>query len=181
MQILDNQTILLAFVVVIGLAALLQTIFLLAIFVSVRKAARAIREETEKLCSSLMPVIYDARDSLASTRDILANTQEFLTNAQEFFGRVAPNLEAAAADLAEITQGLRLQSLEVQSSAQEILERVRMQSNRLDEMFTSLLDTVDRAGGFVAEVVTRPVRQISSVLRSAKAIIESLRGHGAQR
>jgi hypothetical protein len=42
-------------------------------------------------------------------------------------------------------------------------------------MFTHLLDTLDYAGGFVAMVVSKPVRQASGILRSAKAIIETLR------
>ncbi|MGB9407431.1 MAG: hypothetical protein WCA89_07835 [Terracidiphilus sp.] len=172
---LDNQTILLALTVVIGLAVLLQTIILLAIFVSIRKAAGSIRLEVEKLRASLMPVIYDTRDTLASTRDTLAKTQEFLANAQGFLIRVSPRIEATASDLAEITHGLRTQTAQMQSSAMEILERVRKQSDRVDHMITSLLDTVDRAGGFVANVVSRPVRQISSILGIVKAVVESLR------
>jgi hypothetical protein len=42
-------------------------------------------------------------------------------------------------------------------------------------MFTTVLDAVDRAGGFVAETVSRPIRQVSGMLSSIKAIIESLR------
>jgi methyl-accepting chemotaxis protein len=185
---LDNQTILLAFVAVTGLAVLLQAIILLAIFVTMRKAIRSIREESESLRSSIMPVIYDTRDFLASTQGVLANTQDFLVNAQGFltnaygvFTRVAPKVEAAAADLVEITNVLRTQTAEMQSSATEIMERVRKQSNRLDEMFSNLLDTVDRAGGFVAEAVSKPVRQVSGMLRSVKAIVESLRAPLAQR
>jgi hypothetical protein len=48
-------------------------------------------------------------------------------------------------------------------------------------MFSNLLDTVDRAGGFVTEVVSKPVRQVSGVLRAAKAVVESLRGSAAAR
>jgi phage-related protein len=48
-------------------------------------------------------------------------------------------------------------------------------------MITSLLDTVDRAGGFVANVVSTPVRQISNILSMVKAVVESLRGPGAAR
>ena len=54
---LDNETILLAFVAVTGLAVLLQALILLAILVSVRKAARSIKEELEDLRSAAMPVI----------------------------------------------------------------------------------------------------------------------------
>jgi len=71
MQILDNQTILLAFVVVIGLAVLLQAILLLIIFITLRKSASFIREEAENLHSSLMPVLFDTRDVLASSREPL--------------------------------------------------------------------------------------------------------------
>jgi uncharacterized protein YoxC len=158
---LDNQTILLAFVAVTGLAVLLQAIILLAIFITLRKAVRSAREESEKLRSSFMPIVYE-------TRDILASTQEFL-------GRVTPRIEVAAADLAEIMHGVRAQSVELQSSAQELLERVRVQSERLEMMFSDLLDTVGHAGEFVVETIGGPVRQVSRVLRAAKAIVESLR------
>lgn len=178
---LDNQTILLAFAIVTGLAVLLQAIILLAIFVTMRKASGSIRAEAEKLRSSLMPVLLDTQDMIASSRDTLAKAQEFLVSAQGFFNRVSPKVEAAAGDLEEIAHGLRAQTAQVQSSAMEILEQVRKQSNRLDHMITSLLDTVDRAGGFVADFVSRPVRQISGILAMVKAVVESLRGPAPQR
>jgi hypothetical protein len=181
MQILDNQNILLAFVVVTGLAVLLQAILLLIIFISVRKAAGFIRDEAENLHSSLMPVLYDTRDTLASVRETLVSTQEFLADAQGFLTRVAPKIEATAGDLAEITHGLRTQVAQMQSTALEILDGVQMQSNRLNHMISGLLDTVDRAGSFVTNVVSRPVRQISGILAMVKAVVESLRGSSAQR
>jgi methyl-accepting chemotaxis protein len=174
---LDNQTILLALLVVTGLAVLLQAIVLLAIFFAMRKAVAHFREETENLRSSIMPVIYDTRDMLASTQGTMTNMQAFLANAQAFLTRVSPRVESVADDVAQITQTLRMQTAEMQSSALEMMERVHRQSDRVDGMITDFLNTVDRAGGFVAETVSRPVRQISGVLRSAKAIVESLRGH----
>jgi methyl-accepting chemotaxis protein len=173
---LDNQTILLALVVVTGLAVLLQAIVLLAIFLAMRKAVAYFREETENLRSSIMPVIYDTRDMLASTQGTMTNVQAFLADAQAFLTRVSPKVESVATDLVEITNTLRTQSVEMQSSAMEMMERVHRQSDRVDGMITEFLNTVDRAGGFVAEAVSKPVQQISSILRSAKAVVESLRG-----
>ena len=173
---LDNQTILLALLVVTGLAVLLQAIVLLAIFFAMRKAVAHFREETENLRSSLMPVIYDTRDMLASTQGTMTNMQAFLANAQAFLTRVSPRVESVADDVAQITQTLRMQTAEMQSSALEMMERVHRQSDRVDDMITEFLNTVDRAGGFVAEAVSKPVRQISGILRSAKAVVESLRG-----
>jgi uncharacterized protein YoxC len=154
MMKLDNNTIMLAFVGVTAIAIVLQTIILLAVFVAVRKAARGVKDEIEDLRSSMMPIIYNSRD---------------------LFTRLAPKVEATVDDLAAIAQGLRAQTAEVQFSAIEIMDKVRRQTSRVDHMFTSVLDAVDRAGGFVAETVSRPVRQISGLLSSMKAIIESLR------
>jgi methyl-accepting chemotaxis protein len=156
---------------------LLQAILLLAIFSAVRKAVASFREEAENLRTSIMPVIYDTRDMLASTQGTMTNMQAFLADAQAFLTRVSPKVESVAADVVEITNTLRVQTAEMQSSALEMMERVHRQSDRVDGMITDFLNTVDRAGGFVAETVSRPVRQISGVLRSAKAIVESLRGH----
>ena len=172
---LDHQTLLLAFVVVTGLAVSLQAIILLLIFVAVRKAAGSIRDEAENLRASIMPVIFDTRDLLANTQGALADSQALLANAQGFVTRVTPMIESATADIVEITHRLREQTAEMQSSALEIMDRVRRQSIRADEMVSRLLDTLDYAGGFVAEAVSKPVRQVSGILRSVKAIVESLR------
>jgi hypothetical protein len=178
---LDHQTIELAFIVVTGLAVLLQTVILLLIFVAMRKAANSIREETANLRAAIMPVIFDTRDLLANTQATLANAHEFLGNAQSVLTRVTPRIESATTDIVEITRRLREQTAEMQISALEIMDRVRRQSIRVDDMFSSLLDTLDYAGGFVAEAVSKPVRQVSGILRSVKAIVESLRTPVARR
>jgi signal transduction histidine kinase len=151
---LDNQTILLAIVAVTASAVLLQAIILLAIFISLRKAARSLKEEAEELRSALMPIIYNTRD---------------------LFTRLAPKVEATVTDVAEITHGLRTQTADVQSMVAEVLGRLRRQTRRVDIMLTGMLDAVDRANDFVNDAVCRPVRQLSRLLASAKAIVESLR------
>jgi septal ring factor EnvC (AmiA/AmiB activator) len=154
---------------------LLQAVILLAILVAMRKLAKSIREESESLRTSLMPVVYDSRDFLAATQATLASTQEFLTTAQGVLARVSPKVDAISTDLVQITQTLRKQTAEMQTSATEIMERVRKQSDRLDSMITHFLDSVDRAGIFVADAVGKPVRQISRSLASVKAIVDTLR------
>jgi hypothetical protein len=74
-----------------------------------------------------------------------------------------------------MTHGLREQSAEVRSTVAHVLVRVNRQASRVDAMLTGILDTVDRASGFVTDAVSRPMRQLSRLLASAKAIIESLR------
>ena len=125
---LDNQTILLALAVAIGLAVLLQTIILLAMFITMRKVISAIREEAESVRILVMPVIYDAQEILASSRvslahsqELFANSQKLLINAQGFLARVSPKIESTVGDVAEITRVLRRQSIEMQYSTLAIM------------------------------------------------------------
>jgi len=151
---LNNETILLAFVALTSVALLIQAIVMLAIFLSMRKAARSVIDELEQLRSSVMPIIYNTRDLMT---------------------RLTPRVESAINDLADMSAILRDQSVRVEATATEILERVRHQSGRIDAMLSGVLDAVDRAGGFVAEAVSKPVKQISALLASVKAMIETLR------
>lgn len=156
MQNLDNQTIMLAIAAVTALALFLQAIVLLAIFITLRKATRTLKEEVEDLRTAAMPIIY--------------NTQELLKH-------VTPKIEETVADVAAVAHGLREQTAHVEITAKEILNRLRQQSSRVDAMFSSTLDSVDRAGVFLADSVSRPARQLSGLLASVKAAIESLRSY----
>jgi uncharacterized protein YoxC len=160
MQNLDNQTIQLAVVAITALVLLVQTIVLVAIYLALSKATKSLREEVEDLRSSVMPVVDDSRELIKNTR--------------EFFSRVAPKVEATVDDLSEMAHGMRERTADVEFAAKEIVERVRQQTIRLDAMATGTLDAVDRASSFVAEVVSKPVRQLSGLLAAAKAIVESL-------
>jgi uncharacterized protein YoxC len=151
---LNNQTIQLALVAAVALLMLFQMIVLLAVFFVIRKAARSIREDIEKLRSSVAPIIY--------------NTRELLT-------RLTPKIEETTSDLAALTRSLRMQAADVQSAADEIVDRVRRQASRLDTMLSNVLDAVERASVFMADTVAKPMRQLSAILASAKAVIESLR------
>jgi len=178
---LDHQTLLIACIAAISLAMLLQTLILVLIFVAFRKAAKSLHDEAANLRASIMPVIFDARDMLANTQGTLANAQEFLGNAQAMLTRVTPRIESVTSDAVEITHRVREQTAEIQISIQEMMERVRRQSEHLDRMCSNLLDSLDRAGGFVVETISRPVQQVSGILRSAKAIIETLRAPAPRR
>jgi uncharacterized protein YoxC len=155
---IDNQTIMLAIVAVTALAVLLQAIILLAIFLSVRKAARSFKEQVEELRSTVMPVVNNTRDLIA---------------------RVTPYVESTVYDVATMAHGLREQTEQMETTAKNMLERLRKQSSRVDAMLSSVLDAVDRAGVFLSNTVSKPARQLAGVLASIKAVVESLRASDA--
>jgi methyl-accepting chemotaxis protein len=166
---LDNETIELICIAVTALAVLLQAIVLFFIYLALRKTIGSLREEVLDLRSSLMPMVDN-------TRELIDNSRELIDNTRRVFARVAPKAEATVSDVARVARGLREQTEELESAAQEILARVRVQTGRMDAMTTSGLDAVDRAGSFVAQTVSKPVRQLLGLAAAAKAIVETLRG-----
>ncbi len=151
---IDAQTLMLAFVAVAALALVVQTIGLLAVLLVARKGVRNIHEELEHYRSSLMPLILRSRDMMQN---------------------VAPELEAAASDMAAITARLREQTHDIQAATNEIVTRAQTQAGRVDRMLTSVFDRVDRASAFMSDSVARPLRQLSGVVASVKAVVDTFR------
>jgi ABC-type transporter Mla subunit MlaD len=154
MSHIDPQTAQLIFAGVAALALLLQAIVLLAIFFGIRKAISTLREDFEDIRTSVTPFVKDAH---------------------QVFTRVAPKIEETTADVAALTHTLRAQSEDLKVASAEIIEKARRQATRLDSMATNVLDTADRAGAFVNEAVSKPMRQLNGILASIRAVVESLR------
>ena len=151
---LDHQTIQLALVAAVAAAFVLQAIVLFAALLVLRNLAKTVRLEIQDLRDAAMPVIE-------STRELVEH--------------VKPRIEEKTEDLAQVARALNVQVADVQSAASEILVRARQQADRIDTMFSSVLDSVDRIGGMMADTVTKPMRQLSAFLASARAVVESLR------
>jgi len=154
MQKLDSQTIQLALIALVALAMIVQAFVLLAAFIAMRKAARSIDEKLEAFRSSVTPLVETTR-SLVS--------------------RLAPKIEETTDDVAAFAHSLRVQTADLQIAANELIARARVQGDRLDSMFSHVLDTLERTGNFMSDAVHKPIRQFSAILASVKAVIESLR------
>lgn len=151
---LDPEMLLIAFIAVTAAAVLLQTILLLAIYLTVRGAMRKISRQVNELRASVLPIID-------LTREVVE--------------RVAPRIEDAVEDLAGIAESLRTQTAEVQATVGELLERVRQQTARVDIMLSNLLNSADRVGDFFVNTVGNGVRQFNAVQSTARAIMDALR------
>ena len=154
MQHFDNQTIQLILIAVVVAAMLFQSIVLIGLLLAMGKAARAASEKMENVYSAVMPLISDSRALLE---------------------RLTPKIDKTSDDLTSLMHSLRVQSDDLQAATNEIMARVRSQASRLDALTTSLLDGVDRAGDFMADAVAKPMRQVSAIVASIKAVVESLR------
>lgn len=158
---MNHETVELAFVGVAALALFVQTIILVAIYAGISKATKSLKQEVDEIKASVMPTAEKTRDLVEKTRLLV--------------DRLTPKVESTVTDFSELAHLLRVQASDVEVAVEQILDRVRRQTSRLDEMFTGTLDAVDKASSFVTKTVSKPVRQVSGILASAKAIFESLR------
>lgn len=156
----DVQITILVFIAVAALSLLVQTVGAIALLMVARKTAKNLREEMEHYHSTLTP--------------ILERTREMVEN-------LAPRFESAADELAVIATRLREQTADVQAAANDIIARTQRQAGRVDHMLTAVFDCVDRAGSFVSDAVAKPMRQLSGVIASVKAVVETLREPQAPR
>ena len=154
MSHMDPQLAQLVFAGVAAVALLLQALVLLLIFLGIRKAISTLRGDIEEVRASVMP---------------------FVKESHETFRRVSPRIEQATADVAALAHTLREQSEHLKTASEEIIEKARHQAERIDSMTTNVLNTADRAGTLVSDAVTRPMRQLSAVLASIRAIVDTLR------
>ncbi|HWA94554.1 MAG TPA: hypothetical protein VG844_08115 [Terracidiphilus sp.] len=151
---MNSETLLTVFVALTGFAVLLQSAVLFALFLTIRKTTKSVRDEMEELRTVVVPVMNESR--------------AFLKN-------VAPKIEAAATDLAELTDSLYAQTEDLEKTTTDLLERLRRHSARIDVILGRVLDGVDQAGAMVVQTVGKPVRQAQGLLASAKAFLSVMR------
>lgn len=154
------QNALFAFVAIAALALVVQTIGMLVLLVLAGKTAKNLRKELQQYRASLLPLIEQTR----AVADELA-----------------PKVEKAAADLVDIAAKLREQTTDIHVAATDILGRTRSQVSRVDHMLTVTLDHVERASVFLSDSVAKPMRQISGLVASARAVVENMRDPNPRR
>ncbi len=161
MQNLNLQTTELIIVAAVAVTMLLQAIMLVALFVVLRKTINTLHEELD--------------DNRRSIKNLMDKVEPVIERIGEFLNHSGPKIESTLEDFATVAHKLRTQTEDVQVAASEVIERVRNQSARMDSMMTKTLDGVDRAATFMTDAVGKPMRQLSAVLASAKAVVDTLR------
>jgi len=158
---LNVETTQLIIVGAIAVAMLVQAFVLLATFIVMRKSIDRLHQQLDETRSKVTGLLDKVTPLIESAREFLVHT--------------APKIESAVADIAVVTQKLRAETEDVQVAANELIDRARRQGARMDSMMTKTLDAVERAAIFMTDTVAKPMRQLSAVLASAKAVVESLR------
>jgi uncharacterized protein YoxC len=146
---------------IFGFAVFFNAVALVVAAVFMNKGLKAAREYCDEVRTKVEPLLDSSHELVQQTRALMV--------------RLEPKLETAADDLADITRTVREETKRFSASVDEVTGRMRRQAERVDEMTTSTLNTVDKVGHFLNEAVSAPVRQISGVVAAARAVITSLR------
>lgn len=148
------QYTILAFVAIAALALVIQTIGIIVVMIMAGRAFKSMRKEMEHYRSTINPLVLKAREVVQN---------------------IAPSLQDSAEQLNAITKTLRTQTADIKTAAEDIIDRTRNQATRVDQMLTTIFDRLERAGDFMNGAVAKPMRQLSGILASVKAAVETLR------
>lgn len=155
----QQSTIILIFTAVTAFGVLMQAFVLLAIFLGSRKAMKRVDALSEELKGHVVPV-------LVTTRRLLDET--------------SPKINEAVRNLTVAAEELRNQTSHINSTVGEIVEKTRLQAERVDGMVTDALDGISSATHSVQRVLSVPVRQVSGLFSGLRAGIDALRSRERQ-
>jgi hypothetical protein len=145
------ENLLIVFIVVTALAVVLQTGVLLALYLAVRKTSARMQTLGEQMESRILPAMELAQD---------------LRNMLQAY---RPKLDTLAGNLADSSDAIKRQIVQLDAGLTDLLERGRLQVARADEVLARTLTRVDDTAELVHRTVIAPIRQVGGVLQGVSA------------
>lgn len=142
-----------AFIALVTVAVVLQTVVLTATFLRLRRIDNEVAEMRQRFNDRVDPL-------LNRLEDILKTVQ---TNSHRIFG-----------DLAAIAETARDQTEKVDHITDELTDRTRLQIIRLDDLLTRALHSVETAGEQVERGLRGPVGEAVAVVHGVRAALDFL-------
>jgi methyl-accepting chemotaxis protein len=177
----NTETLLMIFIGITAVAVLLQAGVLLGIFLTVRKAVEIGKEQADEYRAKLTPIIDGLAPIMHGSSKLISTANDMVSSAQSLITTVRPHLEFAATELANMATEIHAEANQLQASVDEVAQKARQQVDRVDSMATSVLNGLDRFGGFLNEALHLPIRQVNGIVAAARAVMETLRATGAPR
>jgi hypothetical protein len=141
------------FILLTGLAVLLQACVLGAMYITMRESGARMEALAAEVKTKIMPAAAQA---------------------QEIFAELRPKLQVIADNLQETTTALRDQVLRVDAAVSDTVDRARLQVIRADELLGRTLDRVEQTTDLVHKTVISPVRQLSGLMQGITVGLEFL-------
>jgi hypothetical protein len=143
------------FILLTGLAVMLQAGILLAMYLAMRKSTMLMENLAAEVKTKVLPTISQAETLMTAIR---------------------PKFEVIAENLQDSTTVLRDQVERMDATVKDAVDRGRLQIIRADELLTRTLDRVEETSEMVHNTVISPVRQLSGLIQGLTVGLEFLFG-----
>jgi hypothetical protein len=148
------------FIALTGAAVVLQAGILAAMYLTMRKGGAQMEALAAEVRAKAIPALESATLVLTEAR---------------------PKLAVILDNVEHTSSTLRAQVTRLDATANDALDRGRLQVIRADELVTRTLDRIEKTTDMVHNTVVSPVRQISGVISGITAGLEYLLGSRAGR
>jgi hypothetical protein len=150
-----NSRLLMIFVAMVAVAMVAQAIAVIAAVIAAAKARKQLLGIAEEVRAKSLPVI---------------------DGAQIMVQDLQPKFRMLADNLVETSHVVRAKAAEFDETISEVNRRARTQTARVDDMFTSVLDSTAGIASSVQKTVSTPVREFHGIMNGIKAGFDVLTG-----
>jgi hypothetical protein len=86
---------------------------------------------------------------------------------------LAPKVQTISANLVEISELLKEETHTIKTSVDEVLEKTRAQTTRVDEMVSGTLDGISQASTTIQQGIEVPLRHVHGIFNGLKAAFQT--------
>jgi methyl-accepting chemotaxis protein len=147
------------FIGITAFAVVLQMLILLGMLIAVLKLGKRVKMVAEKA--------EDTAD-LVQTKvlPIIDNAKTIQADVKQFLDTNRPKIETLIENVTQISTTARTTTERFHVTANDAIDRVRLQVIRGDEMLTRTMDRVEETTEKVQHTVMSPVRQVSGIMQA---------------
>ncbi len=148
------------FAIATAIGVLIQAGVLLGMFLGLRKFQAKIEKMIDPLMEHALPLLASSRTTLED---------------------LSPRLKVISENLAVVSETLKHESTNLKGSVDDVLEKTRAQTARVDEMVSGTLDGITQAASVIQQGIETPMRKIHGVFNGLKAGFETYRSQPSTR
>ena len=141
------------FILLTGIAVILQAAILAAMYFTMRKSSERMTALAAEVKTKVLPTVEQAQALLSDIR---------------------PRIQTIAENLQDSTTVVRTQVQRMDAAVNDVVDRARLQVIRADELMTRTLDRVEQTSDMVHKTVISPVRQFSGLMQGITTGLEFL-------
>jgi hypothetical protein len=156
---MDHPTLIAVFLVIATIAIVVQMLVLLGFLLMawrIYKEARLFRHKSKLEIDLVVAGFRDFLEIISCSKD---------------------SIKTITADAAEVSHMVRGRAASVDAALGEIVEKTRLQLERIDILITTLVDRVETAATTVQRTILRPVQEIGALTRGIQTGLDFLLSH----